>query len=126
MEPVYLFDLTSRQSSWLSVRQSAIAENVANADTPGFASKDVEPFKDILDQTHLTMAATHGSHIGASGEAGGQFEVKEANAWQVFDSKNSVSLEQEMIKAGEVSRAHNLNVSIVQSFHGLMLSGIGK
>jgi len=30
MEPVNLFDLAAKQSQWLSVRQSAIAGNIAN------------------------------------------------------------------------------------------------
>lgn len=35
MGPVNLFDLASRQSQWLAVRQSSIAGNIANASTPG-------------------------------------------------------------------------------------------
>ncbi|MTI16934.1 flagellar basal body rod protein FlgB [Rhodobacteraceae bacterium RKSG542] len=126
MEPVYIFDLAARQSSWLSVRQTTIAQNVANADTPGFASKDVEPFREILDQTKLTMAMTDSGHMNIGAGKAGQFEVKPGEAWEVHDSKNSVSLEQEMIKAGEVARSHNLTTSITSSFHGLMLASLGK
>ena len=62
--PVYLFDLTSRQAQWLAARQTTISGNVANANTPGYRARNVEPFADVLDKTKLTMAATNGGHIG--------------------------------------------------------------
>ncbi len=58
MQGIHLFDLASRQAEWLSVRQAAVSGNVANANTPAFKARDVEPFKDVLEQTQLTMAAT--------------------------------------------------------------------
>ncbi|WP_306792290.1 flagellar basal body protein, partial [Enterobacter asburiae] len=51
MEPVNLFDLATRQSQWLAVRQSTIASNIANANTPGYTANDVEPFEKVLDRT---------------------------------------------------------------------------
>ena len=41
---VNLFELAAKQAQWLSVRQSAIAGNVANVNTPGYHALDVEPF----------------------------------------------------------------------------------
>ena len=49
MEPVNLFDLATRQSQWLAVRQSAIASNIANVNTPGYTANDVEPFEKVLN-----------------------------------------------------------------------------
>eukprot|EP01133_Synstelium_polycarpum_P030075 gene30075-37106_t len=71
MQGIHLFELASRQAEWLSVRQAAVSGNVANANTPGFKARDVEPFKDVLQQTQLTMAATNAKHleINASGIA---------------------------------------------------------
>ena len=62
--PVYLFDLASRQAQWLAARQTTISGNVANANTPGYRARDVEPFADVLDKTKLAMAATNTGHIG--------------------------------------------------------------
>lgn len=71
MQEIHLFELASRQAEWLSVRQATISGNVANANTPGFKARDVEPFKDVLEQTQLTMTATNSKHleINASGIA---------------------------------------------------------
>ena len=60
MEPVSLFDLAAKQAQWLSVRQSAIAGNIANANTPGYTANDVEPFEKVLDRTAVSLQATAG------------------------------------------------------------------
>jgi len=119
---VYLFDLASRQAQWLSVRQATISGNIANANTPGFKARDVEPFVDVLDQTKLTMAATNSGHIGIDGSHVRSAKVKKSESWEIMHSGNSVSIEQEMAKAGEVNREHSLNTSIVKAFHRMVLS----
>jgi flagellar basal-body rod protein FlgB len=122
--PVYLFDLASRQAQWLAARQSTISGNVANANTPGYRARDVEPFADVLDKTKLVMAATSNSHIGSSPTHAESTRVKRADSWDTVYSKNSVSVEQELIKAGEVNRQHSLNTSIVKSFHRMLMSSV--
>ncbi|KMO09963.1 flagellar basal body protein, partial [Methylobacterium indicum] len=44
MTGIYLFDLASLHTRYLSVRQAAIAGNVANANTQGYLAKDTVPF----------------------------------------------------------------------------------
>ena len=76
MEPVNLFDLAAQQSRWLAVRQSAVAGNVANVNTPGYGAVDVEPFEKVLDKTGVAMAATQAGHLtGRATEAG--FAIRE-------------------------------------------------
>ena len=122
--PVYLFDLASRQAQWLAARQSTISGNIANANTPGYKARDVEPFADVLDKTKLAMVATNASHLGFAPSQGEGAKVKKADSWDTVYSKNSVSLEQEMIKAGDVNRQHSLNTSIIKSFHRMLMSSV--
>lgn len=122
--PVYLFDLASRQAQWLATRQSTISGNIANANTPSYKARDVEPFADVLDKTRLTMAATNASHIGFSPSHAEGAKVKKADTWDTVYSNNSVSLEQELLKAGEVSRQHSLNTNIVKAFHRMLMSSV--
>jgi flagellar basal-body rod protein FlgB len=120
--PVYLFDLASRQAQWLAVRQSTIAGNIANANTPGFKARDVEPFADVLDKTKLAMVATSDGHIGIDPKRVEGTKVKKSDSLDIVYSGNSVSLEQELMKSGEVSRQHSLNTSIIKSFHRMLMS----
>ncbi len=122
MSEFYLFGLSSRRAEWLSARQAVVAQNVANANTPAYRAKDVTPFSEVLDTTALQMSGTSASHLVAS--AGRDFGVDEAKQkpWDVTHSGNSVSLEQEMLKAGEISRDFTLSTSVAKSFHRMFMS----
>ena len=120
MEPVNLFDLATRQSQWLAVRQSTIASNIANANTPGYTANDVEPFEKVLDRTAVTLKATEAGHLGAETTNAG-FNVKPQEATgSIMPSKNTVVLEDELMKAGDVRRSFELNTAIVKAFHAMM------
>ncbi len=122
MEPIHLFDLASRQIQWLSVRQAVVAQNVSNASTPGYAARDVAAFQDVMDDSSLTMAATNPGHLGLDPLDIQTVATKEAPSWETSYSGNSVSIEQEMIKANDVNRAYSLNTSVVKAFDQMLMS----
>lgn len=114
MLTVSLFDMASRQANWLTARQTAIAGNVANVNTPGFKAVDVEPFEAILNGAASRLRATEVSHFGSAGEP----NVK------TVASGAAVEIERELMKAGEVQRSYDLNAAIVKSFHKMILSTV--
>ena len=121
MQAVNLFQLATQQAQWLAVRQSAVSGNIANANTPGFKASDVEPFESIVSGSRVAMAATHPGHMGA-GVTPASFATTEIESGTpVLPSDNTVELEQEMIKAGEVRRAFELNTGVVKAFHRMLL-----
>ena len=121
MQPVQLFDLASQQAKWLSVRQATIAGNVANANTPGYTAMDVEPFEKVLAKTTPSMISNDASNLGGD-EFGSSIGMREEELQvHVSPSGNSVVLEEEMIKAGDVRRAFELNTAIVKAFHRMIL-----
>jgi flagellar basal-body rod protein FlgB len=122
--PLYLFDIASSQARWLELRQTTIAANVANANTPGFKARDVEPFNKILDGMPVTLAVTSPSHMQISTTEAETRAASKKDSWEIVHSGNSVSLEQEMIKGGEVNRDYSMNAAIVRSFHRMLLSGM--
>jgi flagellar basal-body rod protein FlgB len=122
MDSVYLFALASRHNQWLSVRQSTIAGNVANANTPGFKALDAQPFEDVLQSTALAMTATRSQHLAPTQGGVQTTEVGADEGWEVTHSGNTVSLDQELLKAGEVNRSFALNASILKSFHRMLLA----
>ncbi|MEQ1944667.1 flagellar basal body rod protein FlgB [Mesorhizobium sp. VNQ89] len=122
METVNLFALATQQSKWLAVRQTAVAGNVANVNTPGYKAVDVEPFESVLDKTGVRLATTQQGHIaGSVGESG--FAVNaQADDPSILPSENSVVLEDELMKAGEVRRQFELNTAIVKAFHRMLMT----
>ncbi|GAB1582978.1 flagellar basal body rod protein FlgB [Phyllobacterium phragmitis] len=124
MGPIHLFDLASRQAQWLSVKEAAISSNVANANTPGFKARDVDPFSDVLEKTQLSMAATDPHHLEVDATGITAIQMRQRDVAETTHSGNTVSLEQEMMKAGEVNRDFSLNTSIVKAFHRMMLATV--
>ena len=126
MQPVFLLDLASRKSAWLAARQATIAQNIANTNTPGYQAKDVASFTDVMAQTKLDMVATDAGHLSlaSSGDAGAPTEVQQVDAFEVTESGNSVGLESEMAKAGEVNRDYALTTNLVKSFHSMLMAAL--
>jgi flagellar basal-body rod protein FlgB len=121
---MYLFDIAAQQGRWLAIKQATIATNVSNANTPGFRAQDVQPFEQILDKTKLALEATQPGHIQPGATDLRSFATKASDPWDVTHSGNSVSLEQEMLKAGDVNRTYALNTSVVKAFHRMYLASL--
>lgn len=130
MQPIQLFALASRQAEWLQARQEVVAGNIANANTPKYRAKDVTPFQAVLDDTKVGMARTDPAHLsGSDFSDNGDVEVKEAALNQeigVQESGNTVALEQELSKSGDIQREYGLNTALVSSFHRMMLAVVKR
>ena len=78
-----LFSLISGRMSWLSARQSVLAENVANGDTPNYVARDLKPldFQNMISgqetsSTHL--ATTNVRHFDVRAGGRGPYEQEDA------------------------------------------------
>ena len=124
VDPIHLFEVAAQQARWLSTSQSVIASNVSNASTPGYKSQVVQPFSEVMDKTQLQLASTNASHLELDPIQAQAASIKDETPWEVTDSGNSVSLEQEMIKANDVNRSYALNTSLVKAFHGMLMASV--
>ena len=125
MQPIQLFELTSKQAHWLTVRQSVVAGNIANANTPGYASREVAAFEAVLEQTGTRMAATHPGHI-IEDPLRGSVSSRDSRDIEVQPSGNSVNLPDEMSKTGEIKRMYELNTGMVKAFNKMMLMTVRR
>jgi flagellar basal-body rod protein FlgB len=120
MQPVNLFDLAAQQARWLGVRQSAVAGNIANVNTPGYQAMDVEPFAAMLDDRHVTLSATEPGHLAGSTPIADAISLRpESDDPAVMPSGNTVSLEGELMKSADIERSFNLNTAIVKAFQAM-------
>lgn len=124
MEPIYLFDVAAKQAKWLAVRQTAVTQNIANANTPKYGAIDIEPFESVISKTKLSLASTQPNHMMPGPVDANRVDQKPVDSWSVVHSGNSVSLEQEMLKAGEVQRGYSLNTNLVKSFHRMLMTAV--
>ncbi len=122
MTLINFYSIASQQNRWLSVRQSVIAQNVANANTPGFKALDVKPFEAVLDSAGIQMRQTQPNHMNPTSGPGGEVDTEEQAKWQIVHSGNSVSIEEQMLKAGEVAGAFARNTSVMKAFERMITS----
>ena len=105
------------------MRQSVVAGNIANANTPGYRALELQPFEVVLESANLQMAVTERGHMAPDATAATPTnEVEGGRTWDVYRSGNNVNLEQEMIKAGDVNRAYSMNAGVMKAFHRMLLS----
>src|SRR5580700_210001 len=79
-----LLSMLKTRMNWLNQRQSLLSQNVANADTPGYAALDLKPvdFADALKKSSqqgsyqggLTVTDPH--HITIATDSAGGFETQ--------------------------------------------------
>jgi len=107
-------------------RQTLVARNVANADTPGYKAQDLEPFEEGYRRAGFaTMRTTDPRHMATpewSPAAMRAFSKTSGTS----PNGNSVSLEDEMVKAAELKRDHDLSLGIYRSALNLMRTSIGR
>lgn len=104
--------------------QAVIAANVSNANTPDYRARVVQRFADVLHRTQLQLASTNSAHLELDAAQQQAVSVKPESPWETTESGNSVSLEQEMMKAGEVNRSYALNTNLVRAFHGMLMESV--
>ncbi|MGX1258428.1 flagellar basal body rod protein FlgB [Sinorhizobium fredii] len=80
----------------------------------------------MLQNTGIQMAATHRAHFTDSPDAAQVTDVSMIDDVAVQQSGNTVALEQEMMKTGEIKRDYELNSGLVKSFHRMMLTTVRK
>jgi flagellar basal-body rod protein FlgB len=124
LSAIYLLELASQQTQWLSARQRLTAANIANANTPGYTSMDIQPFSDVLDKTRIEMVSTNSAHMLPEGNDATAARSSAADTWETTYSGNSVSLEQEMMKEGDINRTFTLNANIKRAFHQMLMLSV--
>jgi flagellar basal-body rod protein FlgB len=124
MNTVHLFDLAAQQRDWLSMRQAAVSQNIANSSTPGYRRVDVQAFEAALKTQGAGLTTSHPAHLDAGGGFAPDASLGTARGWETSHSGNTVLLEQEMLAAAEVSRLFAMNTNITRSFHDMMLAGL--
>lgn len=105
--------------AYASENQAAIAQNIANADTPRYKPRVLEKpdFSKLVEgqNTKMGMVVTHPGHIqgGISGLSGGRFKVKiQTGAPESKPNGNAVDIEKEVMKMAENSMDYQATTSL--------------
>jgi flagellar basal-body rod protein FlgB len=125
-----IFSMLRTRMNWHQERQRLLAENVANADTPGYRARDLAPldFGRQLEQAsgQLQLALTAPGHFSGGGATGGGFPLDRATKSDVRPMGKAVNLEDEMMKVAANQMDHQAAISLYSRSMGLLKTAIGK
>lgn len=105
-------------------RMSVIAQNVAQADTPGYKAQDLPPFAKVFADSGLGLRATRPGHL-----AGGPADlalVAETAPGRAAPNGNTVSLEGEMVKSVEARQSHDMALAIYRATSDVIRASLGR
>jgi flagellar basal-body rod protein FlgB len=125
-ERIELIGMARALGRHVAERQIIVARNIANADTPAYRARDLEPFEDSYQRQSLgPMRVTNDGHLDTPDWSPTASKIVTQDSG-VAPNGNSVSLEEEMLKAAELKRGHDLSLAITRSALGLMRTSIGR
>ena len=114
-------------------RQKVLAENVANAETPGYSALDIKApdfFRVAVEGTGqggVATAVTSPMHIAAPAIGNGTpYRTQKVDGYVVTPDGNAVSLEDQMMKVTSNQMDYQTVTSLYQRSLGLLKTAVGK
>lgn len=135
-QDITLMKALTAKMGWIEERQKVIAQNIANADTPGYRPQDLESidFKNLLKSSTSSvsigssgLATTNGQHIGSgsSSSRSTRFtEKQEKNPYEVSPVGNAVVLEEQLLKMNENMTDHRLITNLYEKNIGMLKASL--
>lgn len=98
-----LFAALKQKMNWHQTRQGLLAENVANAETPGYRGRDLKAFDFETQVSQFSTAqvatvSTNAKHVSIGMSNTNGFEPLSMNNFEITPEGNGVTLEDEMMK----------------------------
>ncbi|MDG1340104.1 MAG: FlgB family protein [Paracoccaceae bacterium] len=126
-ENLALFKTAHAAAKHAGALQATAAQNIANADTPGYTAKAITPFQELFDSPlKMPQRTTKAGHF--HGESGGSSFIQTVASSDGASSPNgnSVSLEQEMLRSVDAQRQHNRALAIYKHTMTVLRSSLGR
>lgn len=129
---IALFKAMAAKMDYLDHRQRVVAQNVANADTPGYQARDLTEvdFGRVLQKATGSKAirpeTTNSLHLPAHNEVEDAKNREQRYSYEVAPAGNGVILEEQMTKASRTTMDYNLMTSLYQKHVAMMRTALGS
>jgi flagellar basal-body rod protein FlgB len=126
-EKIEMMRMVHAMGQHVSQRQLVVARNIANADTPGYRAADMQDFDESYRRASVgdDLRVTNPRHLDRPQWALDAGRVIDTDQ-QASPNGNSVSLEEEMVRAAETKRDSDLSLGIYRSALDLMRTSLGR
>lgn len=118
-----LLQLADRRFAWISNRQQLLAQNIANADTPGWKPQDAAPFAAQLSGMTTPLERTNPAHLRP---VPGSMAAHRAARGERAPDGNGVSLDDQLARVAETDASHELTTDIYRKYLGLFRTALGR
>lgn len=112
-----IFTLAGARAQHAAARQAVVAQNIANADTPGYRARDITDFMETWRQLQSGDAAGRGQTL--------PLRIIDADT-PAAPNGNTVSLELEMLRGIEAQRAHSRALQVYGAAMSILRTSIGR
>ncbi len=105
-------------------RQGLVAQNIANADTPGYRARDLPSFAEAYGpQAGAAMRQTRAGHLGVEASSAARPVFAPGSP---SPDGNTVALEMEMARAVEIRQQHDMALSVYRSVSDIVRTSLGR
>lgn len=113
---IKLMSLMKVKMAYHAQNQDLLAQNIANADTPGYRAKELKPLDfaklALIESRRLEMKATSPEHMAAPRKVQSFREEKSRKTYETTPVKNSVALEEQMAKVAYNNNEYQLTTNL--------------
>jgi len=120
--PTDVFALAEKRLEWTGQRQAVLAQNIANANTPAYAARDVKPFKDVLAAQAGPGAGTRATGAGVLASQ----SVVDRTSGDRSINGNAVVLDDQLEKVAETDNANQLAMNMYKKYQSMFRTVIGR
>lgn len=121
-----LFDLAEKRLTWAASRQSVLASNIANANTPGYQPRDVQSFASMLSgQGGLQPTQTQPAHLSGT-LAAGSVGVRTVQPAAKSIDGNGIALDQQLTQVADTEAAQTVATTIWKKYAGFLALALGR
>ena len=126
-----VFSALTDKMRWHQARQGLLAENVANADNPGFKGRDLKQYSfedrfNVVKSPEVTTTATQRTHFATSLGGGSSFADRKMVNFEVSPRGNGITIEDEMMKVTTNMMDFQAATSLYQKSVKIMRTALGK
>jgi len=123
LENLTLLNLASEVARHATARHRVIAENVANADTPGYRARDIKDFSSIVKES-FTARAIRPGHLGFDDHTRTSETIE--LALPPSPNGNTVNIEDQALRAVRAQGQHALALAIYAKAIDILRLGLGR
>ena len=127
-EDLTLFAMAQKSIDYLSRREAVLSENVANANTPQYKSKDLTPldFKDLMQAPAEPVRATvtNPMHFSPEVEPTRFESVTERHPEESKPDGNQVQIEDQMQKIGDTKSSYELAINLMMKHIAMLKTAL--